>query len=98
MLNPITGFEPGLLVRYHGSLTTLHGLYQAHPCHCLRCDDPIVGSARFRLLDDQGQTVVTCVRARSLTPEDEPDEGTHEDCTGIHRSGDGYRDCDGNPV
>jgi hypothetical protein len=68
MLNPLTGFTPGLPVRYHGSLTHLHGVYEAHPCRCLRCDDPIVGTVRYRLLDEQGAEVVSCVRARPITP------------------------------
>jgi hypothetical protein len=68
MLNPLTRWEPGILVRYHGSLADLHGTYQAHPCRCLRCDDPILGTARFRLVDASGTTVVSCVRARSITP------------------------------
>lgn len=68
MLNPLTGFEPGTLVRYHGSLTELHGTYRAHPCDCLRCDDPIAGTVRYRLLDETGRVAVACVRARSITP------------------------------
>lgn len=68
MLNPLTRWEPGLLVRYHGSLTELHGAYAAHPCTCLRCDDPILGTARYQLVDADGNTAVTCVRARSITP------------------------------
>ncbi|MEU6512285.1 hypothetical protein [Streptomyces sp. NPDC046942] len=67
MLNPFTGFEPGTMVRYHGSITALHGLYEAHPCRCLCCDDSIVGTARFKLLDEQGNEVVSCVRASSIT-------------------------------
>ncbi|NUO42413.1 MAG: hypothetical protein HOV82_10275 [Streptomyces sp.] len=67
MLNPMVGWEPGTLIRYHGSLTDLHGTYQAHPCICLRCDDPVYGSARYRLVDGTGRTVVSCVRARSIT-------------------------------
>lgn len=67
MLNPFTGFEPGSLVRYHGSLTDLHGVYAAHPCRCLRCDDPVLGTARFRLVDTAGRTVLDCVRASSIT-------------------------------
>lgn len=68
MLNPLTDWEPGILVRYHGSLTSLHGVYRAHPCTCLRCDDPILGTARYQLVDGDGRTVVACVRARSITP------------------------------
>lgn len=67
MLNPLTGFEPGTVVRYHGSITDLHGVYRAQPCNCLRCDDPVVGSVRYQLVGDNG-TVITCVRARSITP------------------------------
>jgi len=67
MLNPMTAWEPGTLVRYTGSLTGLHGTYRAYPCTCLRCDDPIIGTARFRLADSTG-TVAECVRARSITP------------------------------
>ena len=68
MLNPMTGWEPGTLVRYTGSLTTLHGVHHAHPCTCLNCDDPILGSVRFQLVDTSGTVVATCVRARSITP------------------------------
>lgn len=68
MLNPLTGWEPGTLVRYHGSLTALHGVYAAHPCDCLRCDDPVYGSVRFRLTDEDSRTVASCVRAASITP------------------------------
>ena len=68
MLNPLTHWEPGTRVLYPGSLTDLHGTYQAHPCDCLNCDDPGLGSARFRLVDAAGRTVVQCVRARSITP------------------------------
>ncbi|AVH59987.1 MULTISPECIES: hypothetical protein [Streptomyces] len=68
MLNPMIRHVPGTPVRYHGSITTLHGTYQAHPCCCLRCDDPILGTPRFRLADAAGKTVVCCVRARSITP------------------------------
>jgi hypothetical protein len=67
MLNPLTAWEPGTLVRYHGSLTDLHGEYRAHPCNCLRCDDPILGTARFLLVDEEGETAATCVRASSIT-------------------------------
>ncbi|WP_371099914.1 hypothetical protein [Streptomyces sp. PU_AKi4] len=68
MLNPLITWEPGTLVHYKGSLTDLHGTYQAYPCSCLRCDDPIIGSSRFELLDENDVTVVSCVRARSITP------------------------------
>lgn len=67
MLNPMTGWEPGVLVRYHGSQAALHDVYQAHPCDCLNCDDPILGVARFRLVDSGDRTVLKCVRARSIT-------------------------------
>ena len=96
MLNPLTRWEPGTLVRYHGSLTNLHGVYAAHPCACLRCDDPGLGSARFQLVDEEGAVTVACVRSGSVTPIDE--EGVHEECLGVHHGVDGYRDCDGNPI
>ena len=67
MLNPLTGFEPGMLVTYHGSLTELHGQYQTYPCGCLHCDDPVVGSVRYQLVGADG-TVIDCVRPRSITP------------------------------
>lgn len=67
MLNPVIAWEPGALVRYVGSLTDLHGVYRAHPCTCLRCDDPILGTVRYRLVDGAGRTIVACVRARSIT-------------------------------
>ncbi|MEU3613490.1 hypothetical protein ABZ725_14400 [Streptomyces sp. NPDC006872] len=101
MLNPVTDWEPGLQVRYHGTLTELHGVYQAYPCDCLRCDDPNYGAVRYRLVDEQGVTIASCVRAGSITPEPEPDDkdgDCEEDCLGIHRSPDGYRDCDGKPI
>lgn len=100
MLNPVTHWEPGALVRYHGSLTDLHGMYRVHPCACLGCDDPALGTLRFQLVDEQGVVVVACVRPRSVTLveelHDESDE--HEECLGIHNGADGYRDCDGNPI
>lgn len=68
MLNPVIDYTPGILVRYHGSLTDLHGTYHAHPCTCLNCDHPDLGTARFRLADGSGKTVASCVRARSITP------------------------------
>ncbi|MFD7705667.1 hypothetical protein [Streptomyces sp. NPDC059786] len=68
MLNPMCDWEPGVLVRYHGSITALHGIYAAYPCMCLNCDDPIIGTGRFRLLDEQGRVAVSCVRARSISP------------------------------
>ena len=102
MLNPIIRWEPGLLVRYHGSLTQLHGIYAAHPCTCRRCDDPVYGAVRYRLADEAGTTIVSCVRPASITPEPEPDDedngGCGEDCLGIHRGADGYRDCDSKPI
>lgn len=68
MLNPMIAWEPGVLVRYSGSLTDLHGIYSAWPCTCLNCSDPRHGSVRFRLDDSDGRVVATCVRARSITP------------------------------
>ena len=66
MLNPVTGFEPGMLVDYHGSLTELHGQYQAYPCTCRHCDDPVVGPVRYQLVGTDS-AVITCVRPRSIT-------------------------------
>lgn len=67
MLNPLIRWEPGTTVRYHGSLTDLHGTYRASPCDCLRHgDDP--RNVRFNLADSSGQTVVSCVQPRSITP------------------------------
>lgn len=68
MLNPMIAWEPGVLVRYHGSLDGLDGSFHAHPCTCLNCEGPRCDSVRFRLIDADGQTVATCVRARSITP------------------------------
>ncbi|MFM9635960.1 hypothetical protein [Streptomyces turgidiscabies] len=69
MLNPLTHWTPGALVRYHGSLTDLHGTYQAYPCACLPCtDNHGVHGVRFALNDADGNTVVACVRPRSITP------------------------------
>lgn len=68
MLNPIVRWEPGLLVRYHGSLTDLHGAYRAYPCSCLGCRDHRGCAVRFQLVDEAGTIAVTCVRARSITP------------------------------
>jgi hypothetical protein len=100
MLNPLIRWEPGTLVRYHGSLTALHGLYAAHPCVCLNCGDQGLGAVRYQLCDEHGHAVVSCVRARSITPEpDEPEpECERGDCLGIHRSPDGYQDCDGRTI
>ena len=69
MLNPMTRWEPGTKVRYHGSLTELHGVYAAHPCQCLRCtDNRDLPGVRFALVDANGATVADCVRPRSITP------------------------------
>lgn len=65
MLNPMIRWEPGTTVTYHGSLTHLHGNYQAFPCICLRCAGPARDTHRFELRS--GDTVITCVRARSIT-------------------------------
>ncbi|MEV4861458.1 hypothetical protein [Streptomyces ossamyceticus] len=98
MLNPLTAWTPGLLVTYHGSLTTLHGLYEAHPCGCLNCTDRHgLPGVRFELRDEHGNVSITCVRPRSITSAD-VDEPAHEECLGIHNGADGYRDCDGNPI
>ncbi|MFJ7998975.1 hypothetical protein ACIQ7D_17765 [Streptomyces sp. NPDC096310] len=68
MLNPMVRWEPGVLVRYHGSLSDLHGLYEAHPCGCLRhADEPT--SVNFQLATDDGTVVATCIRPASVTPE-----------------------------
>lgn len=68
MLNPMIRWEPGTLVRYHGSLTELHGLYAAHPCTCLNCtDNQGLPGVRFELRDG-ATVVVACVRPRSITP------------------------------
>lgn len=69
MLNPLIRWEPGLLVTYQGSLTTLHGTYHAYPCTCLNCvDHRGLPSVRFELRDTTGTVVVACVRPRSITP------------------------------
>lgn len=69
MLNPLTGWEPGQPVRYHGSLTQLHGVYAAHPCSCLNCTDRLgLPGVRFELKDTTGTVAVACVRPRSITP------------------------------
>lgn len=69
MLNPLIHWEPGTLVRYHGSHPDLcDGIYKVHPRTCLRCDDPVLGTARYRLVDGAGRTILSCVRARSITP------------------------------
>lgn len=68
MLNPMIRWEPGTTVRYHGSLTALHGVYAAYPCTCLQCSDDGDGAVRFQLVDTTGHVTVTCVRARSITP------------------------------
>ncbi|OMI34435.1 hypothetical protein [Streptomyces sparsogenes] len=68
MLNPMTRWEPGTKVRYHGSLVELHGVYAAHPCRCLRCTDTHnLPGVRFALQDADGNTAATCVRPRSIT-------------------------------
>ena len=71
MLNPLIHWEPGLLVRYHGSLTELHGIYQAFPCDCLPCGDDR-SNVRFRL--DSSTGTVSCVRPRSVTALSEQDD------------------------
>lgn len=69
MLNPVIRWEPGVKVRYHGSLTELHGVYAAHPCGCLQCvDDRDLPGVRFALQDAHGTTIVGCVRPGSITP------------------------------
>lgn len=69
MLNPMTAWTPGLLVDYHGSLTNLHGQYEAHPCVCLNCvDQHGLPGVRFELRNEAGTVVVACVRPRSITP------------------------------
>ncbi|MGX1220336.1 hypothetical protein [Streptomyces ambofaciens] len=100
MLNPLIAWEPGTLVHYHGSLTNLHGNYRAYPCTCLDCDDPIIGSLRFKLLDQTDTTVASCVRARSITPANDGDANTgHDDCIEPHYDSSGeYVDCDGRPL
>lgn len=83
MLNPLTDWEPGLQVRYHGSLTNLHGMYAAHLCTCRRCNHSH-GSVRFRLIDANGATIVSCVRSASITPcneDDAPPAGHRADTT-----------------
>lgn len=68
MLNPLIRWEPGARVRYHGSLTDLHGVYAAHPCRCLRCtDNDDLSGVRFALVNADGATVADCVRPRSIT-------------------------------
>jgi hypothetical protein len=99
MLNPVTAWTPGALVNYHGSLTSLHGQYAAHPCTCLNCTDRLgLPGVRFELRDEHGTVVVACVRPRSVTPSDDVDEPAHEECLGIHGGAGGYRDCDGNAI
>ena len=68
MLNPMIRWEPGTTVRYHGSLTALHGMYRAYPCPCLQCGDDGDRAVRFQLVDETEHVAVTCVRARSITP------------------------------
>lgn len=105
MLNPMTRWEPGAAVRYHGSHTSLHGTYQAHICDCLDCDDPRLGGIRFKLIDADGRTVLTCVRPRSLSSEPGECDGQGEDadphagCIEPHKGSAGeYVDCDGRPL
>jgi hypothetical protein len=68
MLNPLIRREPGTRVRYHGTLTDLHGTHRAYPCTCLNCGNLGDGAVRFQLADDTGRTVASCVRAHSITP------------------------------
>lgn len=65
MLNPLVAWEPGTTVRYHGTLTDLHGEYRAFPCRCTRCD---VTTVRFELRETDGQAVIDHVQPRSITP------------------------------
>lgn len=76
MLNPLIRWEPGTPVRYHGTVTALHGVYRAYPCTCLDCDDPILGITRFQLVDQDGMVAVSCVRSASITPPDPKDDMT----------------------
>lgn len=99
MLNPLTAWTPGMLVTYHGSLTSLHGVYEAHPCPCLNCvDGQGLPGVRFELRYEDDTVAIACVRARSITPADTDVEPEHEECLGIHGGAGGYRDCDGNPI
>ncbi|MGW7288977.1 hypothetical protein ACWGH4_26235 [Streptomyces sp. NPDC054847] len=96
MLNPLVHWEPGTLVRYHGSLSELHGIYQAFPCDCLPCGDDR-SNVRFRL--EAPDTTVMCVRPRSVTGlDDDTDRGDHDGCIEPHPTVDGYVDCDGTPL
>lgn len=102
MLNPMIAWEPGVLVRYHGSDTNAHGTYRAYPCTSLNCNDPGLGVVRFELADSDGDVVLACVRPVSITPladrSSNVDEG-HADCIEPHRGSDGeYVDCDGRPL
>ncbi len=66
MLNPTIRWEPGVQVRYHGSLTALHGVYAAHPCRCMKHDDQRT-SVSLQLADHTGTVTVTCVRPVSVS-------------------------------
>lgn len=69
MLNPLAAWTPGVLVDYHGSLTTLHGRYTAYPCRCLNCTDRLgLPGVRFELRDEDGVVAIACVWPRSITP------------------------------
>lgn len=63
--------EPGDLVRYHGSIPGLHGLWLALPCACGICkaiDALGLPEARFALADPWGElTGPHHVRRHSLT-------------------------------
>ncbi|MEW2070025.1 hypothetical protein [Streptomyces sp. NPDC007346] len=72
MLNPMIRWEPGTLVRYHGSLAALHGVYTAHRCDCHQHDDQ-AGTVRFALKDEDGTVVAYCVRPKSITPAVSPE-------------------------
>lgn len=69
MLNPLTRWEPGTPVRYHGSLASLHGVYRAYPCACLGCRSDHTGPVRFSLHDPAtGAVAASHVRPTSITP------------------------------
>jgi hypothetical protein len=66
------------------------------------CSEPVIeyhADYADRISDelDRRNNISAPTAPISPEPDDENDD-PHEECSGIHRSSDGYRDCDGNPI
>jgi hypothetical protein len=62
--------------------------------------DTVDDQAHRTVHEEAGKTVSDCAMTVTFTPEpDEPEtECERGDCSGIHRSTDGYQDCDGKAI